>query len=100
MEEGKPVSEPNGIWNFAYGGNMNPGVLSERREITPLESVAGRLDDYRLRLGHTEYVPIVIGGMGVDISSAALAHEAARLGGIGHISDAMSPYVSDRYFAT
>ena len=62
--------------------------------------MSARLDDYRLRLGNTEYVPIVVGGMGVDISSAALAHEAARLGGIGHISDAMSPYVSDRYFST
>lgn len=58
------------------------------------------LDDYRLRLGNTDYVPIVVGGMGVDISSAQLAHEAARLGGIGHISDAMSPYISDRYFST
>jgi hypothetical protein len=48
MAEGESVNEPNGIWNFAYGGNMNPGVLSERRQITPLESVAGRLDDYRL----------------------------------------------------
>ncbi len=36
------------IWNFAYGGNMNPRVLSERREISPLESVAGCLQDYRL----------------------------------------------------
>jgi len=62
--------------------------------------MSASLDDYRFRLGDTEYVPIVIGGMGVDISSAQLAHEAARLGGIGHISDAMSPYVSDRYFST
>jgi len=30
----------------------------------------------------------MIGGMGVDISTADLALEAARLGGIGHISDA------------
>jgi nitronate monooxygenase len=42
----------------------------------------------------------MIGGMGVDISSAALALEAARLGGIGHISDAMAPTVSDRRFKT
>jgi nitronate monooxygenase len=31
----------------------------------------------------------MIGGMGVDISTADLALEAARLGGVGHISDAM-----------
>jgi len=38
----------NGIWNFAYGGNMNPGVLTGRRGIVPLESAAGRLEGYRL----------------------------------------------------
>ena len=42
------MSDRDGIWNFAYGGNMNPSVLSERRRISPLESVAGRLKDYRL----------------------------------------------------
>ena len=45
-------------------------------------------------------MPIVIGGMGVDISSADLALEAARLGGIGHISDAMISTVSDRRYKT
>lgn len=58
------------------------------------------VDDFRLRLGNKELVPIVIGGMGVDISTAELALEAARLGGIGHISDAMVPAVSDRRFKT
>ena len=59
-----------------------------------------RVDDFRLRLGKQELVPIVVGGMGVDISTAELALEAARLGGIGHISDAMVPTVSDRRFNT
>jgi len=59
-----------------------------------------RVDDFRFRLGNKELVPIVIGGMGVDISTAELALEAARLGGIGHISDAMVPTVSDRRFNT
>jgi nitronate monooxygenase len=58
------------------------------------------VDDFRLRLGGRELIPIVIGGMGVDISTAELALEAARLGGIGHISDAMVPTVSDRRFKT
>jgi nitronate monooxygenase len=58
------------------------------------------VDDFRLRMGGRELVPIVIGGMGVDISTAELALEAARLGGIGHISDAMVPTVSDRRFKT
>ncbi len=58
------------------------------------------VDDFRWRLGAKERLPIVIGGMGVDISTAELAIEAARLGGIGHISDAMVPTVSDRRFKT
>jgi nitronate monooxygenase len=59
-----------------------------------------KVDDFRLRLGKQEYVPIMQGGMGVDISTKELALEVARLGGIGHISDAMGPYVSDRKFGT
>ena len=55
-----------------------------------------RVDDFRLRFGKQELVPIVVGGMGVDISTADLALEAARLGGVGHISDAMVQTVSDR----
>ena len=58
------------------------------------------VDDFRLRFGKQELVPIMIGGMGVDISTAELALEAARLGGVGHISDAMIKTVSDRRFDT
>jgi nitronate monooxygenase len=57
-----------------------------------------RVDDFRLMFGKKELVPIVIGGMGVDISTAELALEAARLGGVGHISDAMVNTVADRRF--
>lgn len=59
-----------------------------------------RVDDFRLQLGKRDLVPIMIGGMGVDISTAELALEASRLGGIGHISDAMVQDVSDRRFDT
>ena len=59
-----------------------------------------RVDDFRLTLGKKELVPLIIGGMGVDISTAELALEAARLGGIGHISDALIHDVSDRRFDT
>nr|MDP2192773.1 nitronate monooxygenase [Rhodoferax sp.] len=58
------------------------------------------VDDFRLKFGKKEFVPILVGGMGVDISTAELALEAARLGGIGHLSDAMVPDVSDRRFDT
>ncbi|MCL4757986.1 MAG: nitronate monooxygenase [Rhodocyclaceae bacterium] len=58
------------------------------------------VDDFRLKFGSKEYVPIMIGGMGVDISTSDLSLVAARLGGIGHISDAMVPTVSDRRYDT
>jgi nitronate monooxygenase len=58
------------------------------------------VDDFRLRLGRHELMPIMIGGMGVDISTADLALVAARLGGLGHISDAMVPTISDRRYNT
>jgi len=58
------------------------------------------VDDFRWKLRQKEYVPIMTGGMGVDISTASLALESARLGGIGHISDAMGPTVSDRRYET
>jgi len=58
------------------------------------------VDDFRLRFGKQEIVPIIIGGMGVDISSRQLALEVSRLGGIGHISDAMLPTVTDRHDKT
>lgn len=53
-----------------------------------------------MQMGRQELVPIMIGGMGVDISSADLALEAARLGGVGHISDAMIKTVTDRRYKT
>ncbi|ACF14609.1 2-nitropropane dioxygenase NPD [Chloroherpeton thalassium ATCC 35110] len=59
-----------------------------------------KLDNYRLKLGGKEYVPIMIGGMGVNISTSRLALEAARLGGIGHISDAEICAVADSEFGT
>ena len=59
-----------------------------------------RVDDFRLKMGQHELVPIMIGGMGVDISTSSLSLVAARMGGIGHISDAMLPTVSDRRYNT
>lgn len=59
-----------------------------------------QLANSSLRLGQREYLPLVVGGMGVDISVPALALEIARLGGIGHLSDAMLPAVVDRRFGT
>ena len=58
------------------------------------------VDNFRLQLGGKEYVPIIIGGMGVNISTTELALSAEKLGGIGHISDALVTYVCDRLFST
>ncbi len=58
------------------------------------------VDDFRLQFGKHELVPLMIGGMGVDISTADLALEVARLGGVGHLSDAMLPTVTDRRYKT
>ena len=63
-------------------------------------NMSKKVDDFRLHFGKQELVPIMIGGMGVDISTADLALEAARLGGIGPISDAMLPTVTDRRYDT
>lgn len=58
------------------------------------------LRHYRLKLGHSEFAPLMIGGMGVDISTSEMVLEAVRLGCIAHLSDAMIPAVCDKYFGT
>ncbi|MGL4943334.1 MAG: nitronate monooxygenase [Thermoguttaceae bacterium] len=59
-----------------------------------------KLKDLRLKLGRAEYLPIMIGGMGVDISTSELVLEAVKMGCIAHLSDAMVPAVCDRRFGT
>ena len=59
-----------------------------------------KVDNFRWKIRSQEIIPIITGGMGVDISSDRLALGAASLGGIGHISDAMVPTVTDRHFKT
>jgi nitronate monooxygenase len=59
-----------------------------------------RLDNYTLRINGNDYKPLVIGAMGVDISTKALALAAADAGAIGHISDAMILVVADRNLGT
>jgi len=59
-----------------------------------------KLSDFTLSLGAQEFAPLMIGGMGVDISTADLALEACKASAIGHISDAMVPFVADKNFGT
>jgi nitronate monooxygenase len=86
------------------GHESGPGCVQDGSQSSCVAFTQGmtmkRVDDFRLRFGRHELVPIVIGGMGVDISAAGLALEGARLGGVGHISDAMVPTISDRRFKT
>jgi len=56
--------------------------------------------DCRAIIGGSEYFPLMIGGMGVDISTSAMVLEAARLGCIAHLSDAVVPAVCDKNFGT
>ena len=59
-----------------------------------------RLDDFRLNLKGRSLVPVMQGGMGVNISTAEMAQAVAARGGIGHVSDAMIPDLADRLFGT
>lgn len=59
-----------------------------------------KVANYRLQLGDSQYSPIMIGGMGVDVSTSEMVLEAVRLGGIAHLSDAMAPAVCDKNFGT
>lgn len=43
-----PSSYPEHVYNFAYGSNMCPTVLSGRRRIRPLESIPGVLEGWQL----------------------------------------------------
>ena len=67
---------------------------------SPRSRMVMSLDNYRLKLKGKELVPVVIGGMGVNISTAELALEAARLGGVGHISDAGTEALADLRYGT
>ena len=58
------------------------------------------LNDFRVKLGSKDYVPIMLGGMGTNISTAELVLAVEKLGGIANLSDAMMVEVCDRLFGT
>ncbi|CAF1340868.1 unnamed protein product [Rotaria sp. Silwood1] len=43
-----PSSYPEYVYNFAYGANLQPKVLSGRRKIQPIESIPGILEGWQL----------------------------------------------------
>lgn len=40
--------KPDEVWYFAYGSNMNPEVLTNRRRVRPRQSVPCRVPDHLL----------------------------------------------------
>lgn len=58
------------------------------------------LDDFRLKLKKGEFLPLIVGGMGTNISTSELVLAVEKLGGIAHLSDAMLPDVVDRELGT
>lgn len=58
------------------------------------------LKDLRVRLGGKDYVPLMVGGMGVNISTAEMVLAVEKLGGIAHLSDAMLMDLCDRLYGT
>ena len=59
-----------------------------------------QLNDFTLTLGRQDYIPLLVGGMGVDVSTPNLVLAVAHLGGIAHLSDAMLPAVLNRHAGT
>ncbi|MEI3011310.1 MAG: hypothetical protein V8T46_03515 [Sutterella seckii] len=47
------------------------------------------LSSYALTLRGRDYSPLIVGGMGTNISTAELGLAVEKLGGISHLSDAM-----------
>lgn len=58
------------------------------------------LDDFRLSFKGREFLPLMVGGMGTNISTANLVLAIEKLGGMAHLSDAMLPDVADREIGT
>lgn len=59
-----------------------------------------KLGDFSVTLGGRQYKPLMLGGMGVNISNADLVLAIEKLGGIAHLSDALLMDVADREFGT
>ncbi len=58
------------------------------------------LNDFSLSLKGRDFLPLMVGGMGTNISTAELVLAIEKLGGIAHLSDAMLPDVADKTLGT
>ncbi len=59
-----------------------------------------KLGDYSVTLRGRQYKPLMVGGMGVNISNSRLVLAVEKLGGIAHLSDALLMDVCDRELGT
>ena len=62
--------------------------------------MSDRLSDFPITFRNRSYAPLMVGGMGVNISNAELALAVEKLGGIAHLSDALLMEVADKHFGT
>ena len=62
--------------------------------------MSDKLSDFPVTFHTRSYAPLMVGGMGVNISTAELALAVEKLGGIGHVSDALMMEVADKRFGT
>ena len=62
--------------------------------------MSDKLSDFPVTFHNRSYAPLMVGGMGVNISTAELALAVEKLGGIGHVSDALMMEVADKRFGT
>ncbi len=68
------------MWNFAFGSNMNPIALSQRRKIVPECSIAGVLYGWEMRFNQTGLPAIEP----VFASVQECAREGAQVHGVLH----------------
>ncbi len=59
-----------------------------------------RLSDFPVIFHGRSYAPLMVGGMGVNISNDKLALAVEKLGGIAHLSDALLMQIADKQFGT
>ena len=62
--------------------------------------MSDRLADFPVTFHNRQYAPLMVGGMGVNISNDTLALAVEKLGGIAHLSDALLMDIADKQFGT
>ena len=77
------------LWYFAYGSNMSPATLVDRRRLSPLASHRAWIEGYRLCFN----IPVGPGERGV---ANLLCEASARTHGVAHLLTVDDATVLDR----